>query len=145
MTDRPGRLWALIQEWLDAFRFKPPSQRELAPRLGVSPSTFGDYKYARTLPPPGFLVLLAEEMQMPYERVLDAALEDNGYRGESLRRVREEVMGHANGPAPMKVAARKSRGRLSRDEELEQELEQARRLAAGDEVDESSAEDEGIA
>lgn len=77
-------MWALVQEWLDTFTYKPPSQRELAPRLKVSNSTLGDYKYARSMPPPIFVVRLANEIQAPYEKVLDAVLKDRGYRGTRL-------------------------------------------------------------
>lgn len=91
MTDRPGHMWALVQEWLDTFTYRPPSQRELAPRLGVSDSTLGDYKYARHLPPPAFVVRLAKEIQVPYEKVLDAVLKDRGYRGEKLAQVESEM------------------------------------------------------
>lgn len=114
MTDQPGHLWAVIQEWLDAFRFRPPSQRELAPKLRVSASTFGDYKYARAMPSPAFLILLAEEIGVPYERLLDAALEDQGYRGELLRYIREEVMGNAEHPAPIGKSARTHQRKTAR-------------------------------
>ncbi|MCM0619821.1 helix-turn-helix domain-containing protein [Nocardioides bruguierae] len=99
MTDKPGHLWAVIQDWLDTFRYRPPSQRDLAKVLGVSSSSLTEYKYARNMPPPIVVVRLAREMRVPYELVLNAVLEDHGYRGESLAKTREEVMGNAEHPA----------------------------------------------
>jgi transcriptional regulator with XRE-family HTH domain len=95
MADHPGHLWAVIQEWLDTFKYRPPSQNELAPKLGVSPSSLSDYKYARTMPPPEFVLRLSVEIQTPYERVLDAVLHDHGYRGKSLQQVRARVNAEA--------------------------------------------------
>lgn len=109
MTDRPGHVWGLIQEWLDTFRYQPPSQRELAKRLKVSNSSLGDYKYARSMPPPIFLVRLANEMQVPYEKVLDAVLQDRGYRGEGLAYY--EGMADEADPATEDQPASRRRGR----------------------------------
>lgn len=75
----PGNLWGLIQDWMDSIPY-PPSQRKLAGRLGVSPSALSDWKYGRTFPGPDALRDLASEIGAPYERVLDAALRDHGYR-----------------------------------------------------------------
>lgn len=86
MTDRPGALWAVIQQWLDTFEWNRPSQREMAKKLEVSKSTFSDYKYGRTLPPSAFLASLSTMMQVPYERVLDAALRDAGYRAAPIEK-----------------------------------------------------------
>lgn len=80
MTEQTGHLWAVIQEWQDAQPWKPPSQRELAERIGVSHSTVTDWKYARTFPNPRDLKELAKALRVPYERVLDAALQDADYR-----------------------------------------------------------------
>lgn len=81
MTDdqRPGHLWAIVQEWLDSMPY-PPSQRRLATRLGVSPTTVSDWKYGTGFPAPDRLKALAAEIGVPYERVLDAVLKDRGYR-----------------------------------------------------------------
>ena len=79
MSEQTGHLWAVIQEWLDAQVYKP-SQRRLADRIGVGHSTITDWKYARTQPSPGDLRALAQEIGVPYERVLNAALVDSGYR-----------------------------------------------------------------
>lgn len=79
MAKQTGHLWAVIQEWLDAQPY-PPSQRKLAGRIGVGHSTITDWKYARTLPAVADLKALASEIAVPYERVLNAALIDHGYR-----------------------------------------------------------------
>lgn len=87
---KPGRLWALVQEWMDSIPY-PPSQRKLAQRLEVSPSALSDWKYGIGFPSPDSLHRLAAEIGVPYERVLDAALRDRGYRpnaGEDQARTR---------------------------------------------------------
>jgi transcriptional regulator with XRE-family HTH domain len=76
---RPGYLWAIIQEWMDAMPY-PPSQRDLAKRLEISSSVLSDWKYGEGFPSPERLVRLALEIRVPYERVLDAVLIDRGYR-----------------------------------------------------------------
>lgn len=83
MAEPTGELWAVIQEWIDAQPY-PPSQRKLATRIGVGHSTVTDWKYRRTLPAPEDLRALAIEIRVPYERVLDAALRDHGYRERVL-------------------------------------------------------------
>lgn len=75
----PGHLWQVIQEWLDAMPY-PPSQRKLAARLDVAPTTVSDWKYGESFPGPEHLRRLADELGVPYERVLDAVLKDQGYR-----------------------------------------------------------------
>lgn len=76
---RPGYLWAIVQEWMDAIPY-PPSQRKLAGRINVSPSALSDWKYGDGFPDPDALERLAAELGVPYERVLDAVLRDRGYR-----------------------------------------------------------------
>lgn len=77
--DKPGFLWDVIQEWIDSHRY-PPTQRQLAKRIGVSHSIITEWKYGRSFPGPEALERLATELRVPYERVLDAALHDAGYR-----------------------------------------------------------------
>lgn len=76
---RPGVLWAIVQEWMDSIPY-PPSQRKLAARIEVSPSALSDWKYGRGFPSPQALSRLAAEIGVPFERVLDAVLRDRGYR-----------------------------------------------------------------
>lgn len=78
-NDQPGHLWALVQDWLDALVY-PPSQRKLAAQLDISASALSQWKYAEGFPTPGNLRRLAAEIGVPYERVLDAVLRDQGYR-----------------------------------------------------------------
>lgn len=84
---KSGVLWALIQQWLDSMPY-PPSQRRLASRLAISPSALSDWKYGEGFPSPEHLYRLATEIQVPYEKVLDAVLQDRGYRGEKLEEIR---------------------------------------------------------
>lgn len=79
MAEPTGYLWAVIQEWIDAHPY-PPTQRQLAKRIGVSHGIITEWKYARSFASPQSLERLAAEMRVPYERVLDAALHDAGYR-----------------------------------------------------------------
>lgn len=78
-TEQTGQLWRLVQDWMDSIPY-PPSQSRLAQGLGVSRSTLTDWKYGRGFPSPDNLRALAYEIGVPYERVLDAALRDRGYR-----------------------------------------------------------------
>lgn len=93
---RTGHVWALIQEWMDAMPY-PPSQRKLAARLDVSPTTVSDWKYRESFPIPTLMHRLAAEIGVPYERVLDAFLKDHEYREGEQPKGGE---GHA-GPAAM--------------------------------------------
>lgn len=81
MTDkrRPGHLWSLVEEWMDAMPY-PPSQAKLAERIQVSASALTDWKYGDGFPNPEPLRRLAAEIGVPYERMLDAVLKDRGYR-----------------------------------------------------------------
>lgn len=80
-TEQTGQLWRLVREWMDSIAY-PPSQSRLAQRLEVSRSTLTDWKYGRGFPSPENLRALAREIGVPYERVLDAALRDRGYRDD---------------------------------------------------------------
>ncbi|QSR25561.1 hypothetical protein CFH99_07985 [Nocardioides aromaticivorans] len=80
-TETPGALWGLIQAWMDSMRY-PPTQRQLADRIGVSPSAVTDWKYGRGFPTPDNVQKIAAEISKPYETVLDAVLKDRGYRVE---------------------------------------------------------------
>ncbi len=84
-TEQTGQLWRLIQEWMDSIPY-PPSQSKLAGRVNVSRSTMSDWKYCRGFPSPDRLKALAAEIGVPYERVLDAALRDRGYREDLSNR-----------------------------------------------------------
>lgn len=89
-TEQPGQLWCLVQDWMDSIPY-PPSQSKLAARLEVSKSTMSDWKYGRGFPRPDHLRSLAREIGVPYERVLDAALRDRGYREDPPARAGERA------------------------------------------------------
>jgi transcriptional regulator with XRE-family HTH domain len=90
--ETPGHLWAVVEEWRDSIRW-PPSQRTIAKTINVSSSAFTDWKYGRGFPEPDSLHALAELMQVPYERVLDAVLKDRGYREVDDSRARPRRAG----------------------------------------------------
>lgn len=79
MATPPGHLWAVIQEWIDAQPYRV-TQRQLAARIDVGHSTVTEWKYGRSWPSPEHLMALAVEIGVPYEKVLNAALIDHGYR-----------------------------------------------------------------
>lgn len=75
-----GHVWALIQAWMDSIPY-PPTQNKLAKRLEISASTLSDWKYRESFPAdPERIQALADEIGVPYERVLDAFLKDHRYR-----------------------------------------------------------------
>lgn len=76
---RPGALWAVVQEWLDSMPY-PPSERQIARRVGVSASALGNWKRGEAFPSPANLRALAAEIGAPYERLLNGVLIDQGYR-----------------------------------------------------------------
>lgn len=74
-----GRLWDLFEAFRDGQRY-PPSERQIARELGMSPTAFGNWKAAlANLPRPENLSKFAEIIDVSYSRVLDAALHDAGY------------------------------------------------------------------
>lgn len=73
-----GRLFDLIQAHIDAQAY-PPSDRELAKRIGVSPTTLSNWRSPKKLLDKDHLVAIANVTGNPYHRVLDALLEDIGY------------------------------------------------------------------
>jgi transcriptional regulator with XRE-family HTH domain len=76
---RPGHLWAIVEEWMDSMSY-PPSGRKLAQRIGVSHSALTGWKFGESFPSVANLHALAAEIGVPYERLLDAVLIDQGYR-----------------------------------------------------------------
>src|SRR5688500_7614946 len=75
-----GELGELIEQWRSKQPYRP-SDRKMAERLGVSPSTIGDW-IRGTVPGPEKLAALAAEMHYPYRRLLDAVMVDLGYLPE---------------------------------------------------------------
>jgi transcriptional regulator with XRE-family HTH domain len=74
-----GLLWDIIQQHVDNAPY-PPSVRQLAARLKVSPTTVANWREPRDLPARENLVALAELTGRSYDEILDAALQDTGYR-----------------------------------------------------------------
>lgn len=75
-----GELGRLIEEWRGAQPY-PPSDRRVAIKLDVSPTTFGKWLQGQR-PEPLHLAALAREMNYPYRRLVDAMLTDAGYLPE---------------------------------------------------------------
>lgn len=73
---------ALIQRHLDKYGVR---RAEFARRAGVSPQTVQNWQdRPTTLPRPGYLRGVADIIELPYHRVLDAALTDAGYRHQPV-------------------------------------------------------------
>lgn len=89
---RPGHLWALVQAWMDSMPY-PPRQRKLAERIKVSPSVLSQWKYGDGFPNPENIKALAAEIGVPYEKMLDAVLKDQGYRATDEPPPSREVRG----------------------------------------------------
>ena len=77
-VSRMGQLWALIQAHIDASPY-PPSERQVASKLGIAPNALSNWKNLRRLPTPENLHNLAALIGVPYRVVLSAALTDTGY------------------------------------------------------------------
>lgn len=73
-----GKLWELLQRHIDGEKY-PPSERQVAARLGVSPTTLGNWRDPRKLPSRENLQAIADLVGVRYAVVLDAALRDTGY------------------------------------------------------------------
>jgi transcriptional regulator with XRE-family HTH domain len=73
-----GMLWELIQRHIDNAPY-PPSERQVAAKLGVSPTTLGNWRAPRKLPSRENLQAIADLIGVRYSVVLDAALYDTGY------------------------------------------------------------------
>jgi transcriptional regulator with XRE-family HTH domain len=80
-TDPMGKLWDIVQAHIDATDY-PPSERQVAKRLGVSPTTLRNWRTPKSLPDLDNLVSLSKLVGVPYSEVLAAALEDVGYVAE---------------------------------------------------------------
>ena len=70
-----GKLWNIVEDWRDGMDF-PPSYRQIAMRLGVSQSAFDAWKNPVELPKKRSLLAISRLTDVPYRRVVDAAVED---------------------------------------------------------------------
>lgn len=73
-----GRFYDLIQAHMDAQPYGV-SQRQVAGKLNVSPTTLTNWREPKKLLAKEHLEAVARLTGVPYQRVLDALLEDIGY------------------------------------------------------------------
>jgi transcriptional regulator with XRE-family HTH domain len=119
-----GLLWDILQRHIDTAPY-PPSERQVAMRLGVSPTTLANWRDPKKLPSRENLQAIADLAGVRYSVVLDAALHDTGYH---------EAGGEHATVAPL-TRARASRRPVAM---VEAELEAAELdLAEFDELEES--------
>lgn len=76
-----GKLYDLIQEHIDA-QVYPVSERQVAKALGVTQTTLKNWREPKRLIDKEHLLAISRLTRNPYARVLDALLEDIGYRDE---------------------------------------------------------------
>ena len=74
-----GKLYDLIQEHIDAQPY-PVSERQVAKAIGVTQTTLSNWREPKKLIAKEHLLSIARVTRNPYHRVLDALLEDIGYR-----------------------------------------------------------------
>ncbi|GII98355.1 helix-turn-helix protein [Sediminihabitans luteus] len=73
-----GQLWDIVQAHIDSAPY-PPSERQVAARLGISPTALAKWREPKRLPDVENLRSLARLAGVPYRSVLGAALADTGY------------------------------------------------------------------
>ena len=78
-----GQLFSIIGDHMDRQNGYRISERQVAIRLGVTPSTLANWKQPKKLIDKEHLVAIAELTGVPYHRVLDALLSDIGYLRET--------------------------------------------------------------
>lgn len=76
-----GQLYDIIQRHMDEGGYRV-SQRQVAQRLGVSPTTIKAWQEPKELIAKKHLVAIAHLTHVPYHRVLDALLADIDYLTE---------------------------------------------------------------
>lgn len=76
-----GHLYDIIEKHMDSQGY-PVSQRQVAQRLGVAPTTLKNWQTPRELIEKEHLVAIARLTGVPYQRVLDALLADIDYLHE---------------------------------------------------------------
>lgn len=74
-----GRLFEIVEEYRSRFAPHEPSYAQVAERVGVSRQTLSNWREPTELVKKPHLVALAKMTGVPYERVLDALLQDIGY------------------------------------------------------------------
>ena len=86
-----GRLFELIEEHRAKHQPYPPSYRKIAEQVGVSPTTLLNWRTPVKLLDKQHLIAIARVTGVPYQRVLDALLEDIGYLHEAGDAAAEET------------------------------------------------------
>lgn len=74
-----GRLFDLVEEYRDRYSPHEPSYSRIAEEVGVSRQTLLNWRTPTRLLDKRHILALAEVTGVPYQRVLDALLEDIGY------------------------------------------------------------------
>jgi transcriptional regulator with XRE-family HTH domain len=77
-----GMLWDLLQEYRTSQPY-PPSERQMAGKLGVSSNALRYWRDPKQLPSRESLQAIADLVGVRYAVVLDAALRDTGYHEAS--------------------------------------------------------------
>lgn len=133
-----GRLFDIIDEHRDRQSPYEPSYSRIAEQVGVSRQTLLNWKAPTKLIDREHLLSLARVTGVPYQRVLDALLDDIGYLAPTNlddRRLNRE--GGTESPVPK--AARKTPPR----ERAEREHRKRQREELGEESQVDPDEDEG--
>lgn len=74
-----GKLFDLVDAYRERFAPHPPSYSRIAEQVGVSRQTLLNWRTPKELLDKEYLIALAEVTGVPYQRVLDALLDDIGY------------------------------------------------------------------
>lgn len=74
-----GRLFELVEEYRSRYSPHEPSYSRIAEEVGVSRQTLLNWKTPTKLLDKRHIVALSEVTGVPYQRVLDALLDDIGY------------------------------------------------------------------
>jgi transcriptional regulator with XRE-family HTH domain len=78
-----GRLYDIIQAHIDAQHPYPPSERRVAEQLRVTQTTLSNWRSPKRLIDKEHLRAISALTGVPYQRVLDALLDDIGYLREN--------------------------------------------------------------
>lgn len=81
-VDGLGKFYDLVQQHIDAQEY-PPSEREVARKLDVTPSTLANWRNPKQLIAKRHIIAVSELAGVRYERARDALLEDIGYLTEA--------------------------------------------------------------
>lgn len=100
-----GRLYDIIQAHIDAQAPYPPSVRQVALQLGVSPTTVANWRHIKQVPKREHLESVARVTGTPLQQVFEAAIFDAGLLIENEVDAADEQL--AAGMESGRIAARK--------------------------------------